>query len=450
MEEFTNYEKSVAQQIEAQGVNGLQPVVIESLCNDKCDWINRSTGAINEPLLCASLIDKYKLSKTRAGAFQRDGQPITADELKKLLIDEIAPFFPEEATKRAHYTFDMLKGAIQTEAIKAGSNGVKDYIQHFLRADIAAFTSGSNIKTGFTRLDSMMGGFYPGLYAIGAISSLGKTTLIHQIADQMAANGNPVIFFSLEQSRLEMVSKSLSRLTAKRDMNTAITSLKIRKGGGGQTSIDAALEYGRTVGNNLEIIEGNFNCTFSFIADYTRQYIEAHNTRPVVIIDYLQIMQPDRDNLRAELRQSIDINVSELKRLTRELNIAVVVISSVNRQNYLTPMDFESFKESGGIEYTSDVVWGLQLACMSEKEFIESKKETLVSRRERVKAAKAETPRKVDLICLKTRYGSPDMTIHFDYYPRYDYFVETGAEGTDAETGYKVENEKRIVFSKTV
>ena len=40
------------------------------------------------------------------------------------------------------------------------------------------------------------------------------------------------------------------------------------------------------------------------------------------------------------------------------------------------------------------------------------------------------------------------MTIHFDYFPRYDYFVETGAEGTDAETGYKVENEKRAPFKR--
>ena len=68
-------------------------------------------------------------------------------------------------------------------------------------------------KTRFKTLDEQLdGGIKQGLYILGAIPSLGKTTLALQIADNIAKE-HKVIVFSLEQSRFELVSKSLSRLT---------------------------------------------------------------------------------------------------------------------------------------------------------------------------------------------------------------------------------------------
>ena len=66
----------------------------------------------------------------------------------------------------------------------------------------------------FPGLDEALGGgLYPGLYMMGAISSLGKTTLACQIADQIAAAGQPVLIFSLEMARKEIFAKSISRLS---------------------------------------------------------------------------------------------------------------------------------------------------------------------------------------------------------------------------------------------
>ena len=69
-------------------------------------------------------------------------------------------------------------------------------------------------KTGFKLLDNELnGGIREGLYFIGAIPSLGKTTFTLQLADNIAKQNNKVIIFSLEQSRFELVSKAISRLT---------------------------------------------------------------------------------------------------------------------------------------------------------------------------------------------------------------------------------------------
>ncbi len=296
------------------------------------------------------------------------------------------------------------------------------YIDALMTGEIERFKGDK--KTGFTNLDERSGGLYAGLYALAAISSLGKTSFALQLADQLAEAGNEVIYFSMEQSRLEMVSKSIARKMAQKDIDRAATSLAIRKGYRSLQVMEATREYKEAVADRISIVEGNFNCNVSFIGDYIRQYIQRTNTRPVVFIDYLQILQPAEER-RQSTKEAIDTIITDLKRISRELDLTIFIISSVNRANYLTPIDFESLKESGGIEYTCDVVWGLQLQCLNEDLF--SKGERIKEKRERVKQAKAENPRKIELVCLKNRYGIANYSCCFNYYPANDLFTEDKA-----------------------
>lgn len=302
----------------------------------------------------------------------------------------------------------------------ARPDNISFYIDNLMTGEIERFKR--EIKTGFDNLDKLAGGLYSGLYVIAAISSLGKTTFSAQMADQIAATGQDVLFFSMEQSRLEMVSKSIARRTYRNNPETAVTSLAIRRGYLPQQVLTAAEQYKQEVQEHISVIEGNFNCDISFIGDYIRQYIRRNpETKPVVFIDYLQVLQPQQANNRQQsTKEMIDSSVTELKRLSRELDITVFVISSVNRANYLTPIDFEALKESGSIEYTADVIWGLQLQCLNEPLFSEANK--IKEKREKVKAAKAANPRKIELSCLKNRYGVSTFSAFFNYYPANDYF----------------------------
>ena len=51
------------------------------------------------------------------------------------------------------------------------------------------------------------------------------------------------------------------------------------------------------------------------------------------------------------------------------------------------------------------------------------KEKGLKTKREKVREAKKAIPRKVELVCLKNRYGVSSYTCKFDYYAQYDYFV---------------------------
>lgn len=366
-------------------------ILILALDND--DAGRRAAGTIKEGLQRLNV--SYTVSDISAG-YKDPNAALTAD--------------PE--------TFAATVQAAQAQAIKP--ENVTAYIDLLMSGEIAKFREAQDRKTGFSNLDREAGGLYTGLYCIAATSSLGKTTFANQMADQLAAAGNDVIFFSMEQSRLELVSKSLARMAAQKDPETPATSLSIRKGILPPAVLDAADEYKAAIADRLSIVEGNFSCNVSFIGEYVREYIKRTGCKPIVFIDYLQILQP-ADDRHQSTKEAIDSAVTELKRMSRENDITVFIISSVNRANYLTPIDFESLKESGGIEYTCDVIWGLQLQCLNEDVFSQDKK--IKEKRERIKEAKRETPRKIELVCLKNRYGIANFSVAFDYFPRNDLFT---------------------------
>ena len=302
-----------------------------------------------------------------------------------------------------------------------GNTSPHDMAQYLdvIHKDIALFGQSKDRKTGFANLDEKSKGLYPGLYVIGAISSLGKTTFIHQIGDQLAAAGDHVLFFSLEQNRLEMATKSLSRLTAQMDEYRAVSSINIRRGAGAEIVKEAIEEYKRKIGSRMNIIECNFDTNINFIKDYTLHYAEINQVSPVVIVDYLQIIPPTDPT--QQTRERIDSTLLSLKKMQSDNKLVVFVVSSVNRSNYLYPIDFESFKESGCIEYTADVVYGLQLQALADPVF--AKPNNIKAQRDCIKKAKAEIPRRVELVCIKNRYGVASYSCGFDYDPRYDLFT---------------------------
>lgn len=303
-------------------------------------------------------------------------------------------------------------------------------------ADAREFAEGRKIKTGFSNLDAEIKGLYNGLYVIGAISSLGKTTFAHQIADQIAEQGKDVLYFSLEQSQLELVSKSLARESAKGD-GQKYTSLQIREEVS-STVGEIARRYLDKVGDRLTVIEGNFETDIKGergILARTKQHIQRTGARPAVVVDYLQIIPPE--DLRKDQRAATDANITALKQMSRDLQIPVIVISSLNRANYTAPVDFESFKESGGIEYSADVIFGLQLDVFDTDLF--RKDGEIYKKRDAVRDAKAAEIRKIELVCLKNRFGKSGFEIYFDYDPAHDIFkpgahTEEKAKSTKTRT----------------
>lgn len=297
-------------------------------------------------------------------------------------------------------------------------------------------------KTGFSLLDAKLnGGLQEGLYIIGAISSLGKTTFTLQIADQIASSGQDVLFFSLEMSAKELIAKSLSRYTytgsqrqkqnghyIARDTAQILNSRKYSNFSTREReNLNEAIKDYSLSADCMFIYEGRYEgqrLTVQLIREIVRKHIEETGRKPVVFIDYLQIIAPA--DPRQSDKQNTDAAVFELKEISRDWKIPVVAISSFNRDNYSEPVSMASFKESGAIEYSSDVLFGLQYAGMDYQSG-ESEKARAGRLRDLTKEVfrlkEAKEPIDIELKCLKYRNGY-QFTIPFRMVAAFNFFEE--------------------------
>lgn len=277
---------------------------------------------------------------------------------------------------------------------------LQDYLSY-----IQDDTQVKKIKTGFNKLDNLLNGGLPnGLITLGAIPSLGKTTFALQVADNMASMENTkVLFFSLEMTRFDIISKSLSRLSYTNEDLSSYTFDDLLSNNE-IVDYEALLGQYEPIANNLYTIDYIYD--IRDIEAFIRQFKDLHeDNNIVVIIDYLQYILCGNNG---NDKQVIDIITKRLKELAKELNICIIEISSLNRTNYSGSITMESFKESGSIEYTSDILMGLEYVNNGaiEREY-EAKR----------------NPRKITLSVIKNRYGALGK-VNFDFYTTYHTFTE--------------------------
>lgn len=331
---------------------------------------------------------------------------------------------------------ESLRAAVEA-ANNAGEEEREAYLQTSSAANLQSFIDGIAasvdtpcISTGFFNLDSMLdGGLYEGLYIMGAISSLGKTSLALQICDQIAKAGTDVLIFSLEMARAELMAKSISRHTfiiaheqypAAKDAEKAN---RISKTGRGITDgkryinyskeerelINSAVKAYSEYAGRIFISEGVGDIGVDQIRETIERHIRITGRKPLILVDYLQILAPYSD--RATDKQNTDKAVLELKRISRDFKTTVIAISSLNRMSYKDAISMEAFKESGAIEYSADCLIGLQLKGAGKKDFNATDE-------------KKKDPRTIELIILKNRNAAVGDGATLEYYPRFNFFEE--------------------------
>ena len=169
--------------------------------------------------------------------------------------------------------------------------------------------------------------------------------------------------------------------------------------------------------NNFYIIERTApEFSAKNISAITNEFIDKKHKTPVIFVDYLQILTADGEGRFLSDKQAVDSSINELTSLAhqRENPVSVVLISSVSRRGYNKESDISALKESGGIEYSADVILGLQF----------SKIRAGKNGFSRYKELSAE-PRKMDIVFIKQRYGMNGKNVPFNYYSGYHYFEET-------------------------
>ncbi len=286
-----------------------------------------------------------------------------------------------------------------------------------------------DVSTGFNMLNMALGdgfnagGLPVGLTTIGAISSLGKTTYALQIADHIAASGRDVLVVALEMTAVELAAKSISRLApfdvsgftarAIKHFNDFIAQIQPAFRDEKETVFRRIQAEYAKIAEHLYIVEPHARPTADDVEKLVELHIAATGRAPVLVVDYLQILAPHDE--RGTDKANADYAISKLKTISRDKQIPVLCISSLNRLNYNETARLEAFKETGAIEYSSDIILGMQLYGAGMKKQGKSLD---------VDAEKARNPRRIQVVVLKNRDGITGNVIPYHYYPARNKFIE--------------------------
>jgi replicative DNA helicase len=221
----------------------------------------------------------------------------------------------------------------------------------------------SGVPTGFTDLDSLLGGLQPSdLLIIAGRPGMGKTSFATNMAFNAARafaqdvaagealpRGAPVLFFSLEMAAQQLSARVLSE-------QTEIEMWKIRSGRFSESEWEKFVLTMQDLSSLPLFIDDTGGISIAQIAARSRRLKREKNIG-VIMIDYLQLIEPSR---RAENRvQEITEVTKGLKTLAKELNVPVIALSQLSRgvdaRDDKRPV-LSDLRESGSIEQDADVV----------------------------------------------------------------------------------------------
>jgi replicative DNA helicase len=212
--------------------------------------------------------------------------------------------------------------------------------------------STGTVESGFTDLDRLTGGLHASEFVVlAARPSMGKTALAMNIAEHVVFHEQqPVLFVSLEMAAIELVERllcSMTRVDSYRLRNNTL-SIEDRK----RLSQKAA-----EIASARMFIDDSPNRTVSEIAGAARRIKRKQNGLGLIVIDYLQLIQPD--DPKDPRQEQVAGIARRLKKLSRELKVPILCLSQLNRQAEETRDHLprlSHLRESGAIEQDADVV----------------------------------------------------------------------------------------------
>ena len=206
-------------------------------------------------------------------------------------------------------------------------------------------------KTGFPYIDAN-GGFEAGtLIIIGAVASMGKTSLADSFVLSIIKQDIPVAFFSLEMTNIRIAARMLSSVSTVNSQKLYNDKLDYME----KISTDKAFKEMDAYADNL-FFPRKPKTTLAGIIKAIRYFYTKRHIRGAVI-DYVQLISGESSKQNRE--QFIGECAHTLQALAKELGIWIVLLSQLNRStNSGNPVPSgDSLRDSGQIKEAADCIY---------------------------------------------------------------------------------------------
>ncbi|MCA1708805.1 MAG: replicative DNA helicase, partial [Actinobacteria bacterium] len=209
----------------------------------------------------------------------------------------------------------------------------------------------TGLASGFTEFDKITAGFQPSnLIIVAARPSMGKSSWAVSVAQHVAVQQKvPVVIFSLEMSTMELVQRLMCS-------EAHVDSNRLRRGALQDSDWPKISHALGRLGEAPIYIDDTAHMSIMEMRAKCRRLQSKHGLG-LVIVDYLQLMQPTRhtDN---RVHEVSEISRS-LKILARDLEVPVMAISQLSRNLEHRPDKrpiLADLRDSGALEQDSDLV----------------------------------------------------------------------------------------------
>lgn len=208
------------------------------------------------------------------------------------------------------------------------------------------------IRTGFKAVDDLVDGFMPGhLVIIAARPSMGKTAFSLNLALNMVKEALPVLFFSIEMTKEQIMNRLLCALSG-------VSQEDLKRRRICSDDFEKIRESAEVLKNTPIFICERPGISISEIRSNVRQMVERNGVK-AVFVDYLQLITSSLGG-RYENRQ---VEVSEickkLKQMAKEFDVPVICCAQLSRRveerTGHRPV-MSDLRESGSLEQDSDLV----------------------------------------------------------------------------------------------
>ncbi len=244
--------------------------------------------------------------------------------------------------------------AVADDRLKAGFVSMRDLVKDSFPKIEKLFEQKrliTGVPTGFVDVDEMTRGLQAGdLIIVAARPSMGKTSLVLNIAQYVAAQEDHVVgFFSLEMSKESLFLRLLTseaQIDGHRLMSGAI-------GGNDYHRISHALEKL----NSMKLFIDDTASIGVLEMRAKSRRLQSEHGLSLIVIDYIQLMS-GRGRFENRTLELASISRS-LKGLAKELNVPIIVLSQLSRapesRSDHRPQ-LSDLRESGALEQDADVV----------------------------------------------------------------------------------------------
>ncbi|MBU2685809.1 MAG: replicative DNA helicase [Gammaproteobacteria bacterium] len=244
---------------------------------------------------------------------------------------------------------------------KMGSCSVENIVEHkqftineilhetFDEIDRKAKGEIFGLTTGIYELDKYFNFEYKDLIVVAGYSSQAKTALCTQIVLHTIINLKKyVLFFELEMDRKRLAGRLLA-------MQAGVDSYKLWRGQLSETEWKLTNEAIGFIESAPLLIDDTPSVSLNYIRAQTKRAKQKYDVK-MIIVDYLQLMETEKVDTQ---EQSISYITRNLKKLAKELNIIVILVSQFHRHEgtrFNRKPSMSDLKGSGAIEQDADKI----------------------------------------------------------------------------------------------